>query len=476
MAALSDRVADVVREKHDAHSPKTAAQFRYVVLPGNEARMFAECLRARPWWAPAEPRSKGGASRPAKGTREYSLWYASNGQRFDFSSLNGAATGKRFSVNRFANHRVICTKTGLAMTMASYARRLNLPSAERVGLPKTYIHAGADGRLGLEKVRKMAEQHAKAHSGESVWIVKPAALNRGFGIEVFHEVDTMLAFLTTKATAGSQWVVQKYIERPLLVHGRKFDIRQLVLVTPSMHVYMYRDSYVRTCAAKYEKDSKGDLSVHLTNDYLQKHLDSYGKFEDANKLDFDGLQAAIDAGVEAGANPPMSVRDDIWPGMCEAIAHVFAACLDQINKPHAAAPENVPPPTSDKQRRALFWELFGADFMVDLGGERPKVVLIEINTSPALFRHGAVLEDLMPRMIEEVVQLCIDPYFPPPPDHKSFDVGARLPKGRRFDKIDIPVAPSLPSRRSPSPFKSVALASKGTLPPIAASPKRAIFR
>ena len=30
--------------------------------------------------------------------------------------------------------------------------------------------------------------------------------------------------------------------------------------------------------------------------------------------------------------------------------------------------------------------------------------LIEVNTSPALYRHGQVLTDLLPLLIEEVVQ------------------------------------------------------------------------
>lgn len=45
-----------------------------------------------------------------------------------------------------------------------------------------------------------------------------------------------------------------------------------------------------------------------------------------------------------------------------------------------------------------------------------QLYLIEINTSPALFRAGPVLADLLPRVVEECVQKCVDPYLPPPPD------------------------------------------------------------
>lgn len=33
-----------------------------------------------------------------------------------------------------------------------------------------------------------------------------------------------------------------------------------------------------------------------------------------------------------------------------------------------------------------------------------QVYLVEVNTSPALFRVGAVLTELLPRVVEEVVQ------------------------------------------------------------------------
>lgn len=46
-------------------------------------------------------------------------------------------------------------------------------------------------------------------------------------------------------------MVQKYIERPLLVGGRKFDIRAYALVAPCGRVFMHRASYARTSSSAF---------------------------------------------------------------------------------------------------------------------------------------------------------------------------------------------------------------------------------
>ena len=58
--------------------------------------------------------------------------------------------------------------------------------------------------------------------------MKPASLSRGRGIKTFNELQEILDYVVG---CEISWVVQKYIERPLIVRKKKFDIRQWVLWT-----------------------------------------------------------------------------------------------------------------------------------------------------------------------------------------------------------------------------------------------------
>jgi tubulin monoglycylase TTLL3/8 len=68
-------------------------------------------------------------------------------------------------------------------------------------------------------------------------------------------------------------VVQKYIENPLLIKKRKFDIRQWVIVEDynPPKIWFYGEFYVRFCLEDYNSLKLNNKFAHLTNNSIQKY-------------------------------------------------------------------------------------------------------------------------------------------------------------------------------------------------------------
>lgn len=75
------------------------------------------------------------------------------------------------------------------------------------------------------------------------------------------------------------YVISKYLEDPLLIGGRKFDLRIYVLVTSfrPLKVYLYDLGFARFCVEKYSNDSneRENMFIHLTNVAIAKQNASY---------------------------------------------------------------------------------------------------------------------------------------------------------------------------------------------------------
>lgn len=80
------------------------------------------------------------------------------------------------------------------------------------------------------------------------WILKPDAGCQGRGIRLVQTVDQAKEVLDEYTLSQTVNVVaQKYVGKPYLIHGTKFDLRVYVLVLSAdpLRVYVYDEGLVR---------------------------------------------------------------------------------------------------------------------------------------------------------------------------------------------------------------------------------------
>ena len=104
------------------------------------------------------------------------------------------------------------------------------------------------------------------------WIVKPAGSSQGRGILII----TSITQLPTDGAGQMQddnWVVEKYINNPLLLNGKKFDLRLYVCVTSfhPLRIYLHQEGLVRFATESYNNTTFTNPFVHLTNYSINKY-------------------------------------------------------------------------------------------------------------------------------------------------------------------------------------------------------------
>ncbi|KAL5113030.1 Tubulin monoglycylase TTLL3 [Taenia crassiceps] len=284
----------------------------------------------------------------------------------------------------------------------------------------------------------------------NIWIVKPGSKSRGRGITCHSNIETMLSVAPSGGNADNRFVVQKYIERPLLVYNTKFDIRQWFLISDwqPLTIWWYKECYLRFCSREFTLDSLG-VDVHLSNNAISQ------KFKN-------------------GERSPLLPTENMW------YMDEFRHYLENLGHRHIWERRILPEMQKEiinsmlcsqdaiDPRKGSF-ELYGADFMITADDLRPW--LIEINASPCMAPTTAVTSDLTARVLEDTLKVVVDRRT-----RRNCDVGGYILLYKQKPALpgnsqreNVPQTSSMDNSIRRRPSKSVARGPIITLPSLARS-------
>ena len=181
-------------------------------------------------------------------------------------------------------------------------------------------------------------------------------------------------------------VVQKYTENPLLIDGRKFDIRAyMIVVCMKPYLVLYQPGYVRMSLNSYTTENFAkDKITHLTNNSVQKNHPDYKNLKEKSIISIDNLVESIISLGKLQSKEEYAVKVD--KKIQEIMALIFTVIKDKLD------------------RKFGCFELFGFDFLLD---DNLNPYLIEINTNPAIYTDTQVQKDLLPKLVEDIVKMSL---------------------------------------------------------------------
>lgn len=204
-----------------------------------------------------------------------------------------------------------------------------------------------------------------------MYIMKPTASSCGRGIKVIGK----------KAHVGkrSGYLVSKYLSKPHLLRGFKYDLRIYVLVTcfDPLRVYLFEEGLVRMATQQYStgKTTLGKRFVHLTNFSVNKKASNYVPNQASNleNLNFDEPNNSSKWCLK-------QLRAE-YQKMGIDFNDVFERIKDVIIKTLISVEPHIVTNMKQTRHRNACFELYGFDIILD---EKLKPWLLEVNVCPSL--------------------------------------------------------------------------------------------
>ncbi len=303
-------------------------------------------------------------------------------------------------INHLPNQRELVEKGDLTKNIQSYyAAHPEAVKEVEPFHPESY-------RLYVNGERKQFfSQLSHEKSPGNIWILKPTNLSKGRGIEIFSDpVEIWHRFRSAEASDREKYVIQRYISNPLLLDGKKSEIRMYWLIASldPFLVLLYPEGTVRLNTLPYTLDQLDNPLIHVTNAYQQKSHPDYDP-DAVLKWTFAALgEFLAEKEGEADAGFVGKRLVETVKGHLQVVSRGAYSNLIQGTKPEGC------------------FGVYGVDMIVD---DTLKVWLTEIQKGPGLSYSNPVKKRLIPPMFNEAVQIM-------------FEVRRRKLRGESLLKLD----------------------------------------
>ncbi|XP_044133475.1 inactive polyglycylase TTLL10 [Bufo gargarizans] len=297
-------------------------------------------------------------------------------------------------VYQIPNNKVLTTKIGLLNSLREYERVMQKINKTRVLKMADFFPETV--RLDM---KDEADTFFSTYEDGQTWICKPTGLNQGRGIYLLKNQEQMSALRCQMLSViedsrkppckGPQArIVQRYIPNPLLLEGKKFDIRSYLLIASTVPYFVFfRHGYVRLTCNPYDPKSD-DLTGHLTNQYMQKKNPLYNELKEETVWTMERFNTYVNEKfAESKGLPQNWVLNTFTKRMQQIMIHCFLSVKSKL------------------ECRRGFFDLIGCDFLID---DDFKVWLLEMNCNPALHTNCEVLKDVIPCVVNETLDLAFE--------------------------------------------------------------------
>eukprot|EP00753_Platysulcus_tardus_P015952 PLAT5349.1.p1 GENE.PLAT5349.1~~PLAT5349.1.p1 ORF type:complete len:1477 (+),score=587.10 PLAT5349.1:493-4431(+) len=282
-------------------------------------------------------------------------------------------------VNHFPDNRMLTRKDNLCRQLARYRKRGGRLAEAFDILPPTFILPG-EYLPFTEAFRAGQDKYGE----RNFWIVKPVSMSRGRGISLINDIGDL--------SYGDAVVIQRYLHRPLLLDGYKFDLRLYVLVTSfsPLEAFLYKEGFARLSTRPYSMDPEHmkDKFVHLTNSSIQKFNTSV-EVETLEKATLDeagGTKLSLSYLLRRLSEQGIDVNL-LWQRIVDVVVKSLVAVDDSIS-----ASVNS-------------FEVYGYDVLIDTD---LRAWLIEVNSSPSMGCDSSLDSSIKEAMIADTMTL-LDP-------------------------------------------------------------------